>query len=282
MLNHRAPTHFICCASLLVTSTVLGACGQSDRNPASEDPVTGDNVAGSGGTSGSTTGNDAASTIGDSSSGATATTSATPPNLCDPIVTLLDHESLLADFEDAISTQAYSLQTAVKGGAYAYYDETDPNSEFAFEIIEPGHESNRALAVQVTEAKTWGAGMGLWFRCLDASGFAGFTFWMRGVAPSGVVEVSIGSPAVDPVSDGGTCPDDSVCTNPIAMAELSEDWTQVSLKWSDFADGMNGDQQVPATGSDLTGINIHIVHDFGPASDLELVVDDFQFLTVAK
>jgi hypothetical protein len=176
-------------------------------------------------------------------------------------------------------TGTYMFESpSILGGTYSYIDPADPNATQTLSFV-AGHdaESTQALSF-VVHSETWGAGMGLWFACMDASAYTGVTFWARGSAPSGPVELLLTTNDAVRVAEGGTCPDAGPCASPKVTVMLTDTWTQFTYAWGEFTPGDAAGTPVPATGNNVIGLNFNMGNDSTP-NDLELVIDDFEFTT---
>jgi hypothetical protein len=163
-----------------------------------------------------------------------------------------------------------------------------------------------AINMAVTDETVFGAGLGFWMSCVDATSYSGISFWARGQTPIGTCSadagggscftMSIGTAATTlPGGDGGagTCGGTSTtCVNPmISDLSLSLNWTQYKLRWSQFTGGMSGGGAYTPNGAGLIGISfgVSLVYsgvDAGEAgtlylpvpSNLDLQVDDIELM----
>lgn len=268
------------CAAALLCMAVVG-CVSEDADPdgagtggmgtaatGGADPGTGGADPGTGGTGGGSGGSDPG----------TGGSSASVP-ACEMGKTTLTAESpLITDFEAAQAFDTpYSFGTpSVMGGTYAYNDlgATDPGELLT---IDAGYDATSAAALHGSiPVETWGGGVGLWFGCVDASAFDGISLWIRGSLPSGTADVQL--TVLETISDaeGGPCPE-GACNSPYVTIDVTDEWTQHMLPWSMFTAGTAGDAEVPATGDNLSGININLGNDNMP-NTLEIAVDDVSFI----
>jgi hypothetical protein len=135
----------------------------------------------------------------------------------------------------------------------------------------PGHDSSQAARLSINNASAWGGGAGLWMnRCYDASVYRGISFWGRGSPRS--ISVNVNTPMMtSPTADTpwGQCSGE--CVPPTATVNLTENWTQFTLNWSEFS-------PVPDR-SRLAGLNINVgLTQSGSPENIELVFDDVEFI----
>jgi len=159
-----------------------------------------------------------------------------------------------------------------------------------------GNASNYALSISNTSASVWGGGLGFWMGCLDASGFDGLAFDVRGNVPGGQASVSLAmqqtsAPDDSDANAGGTCL--SGCQAPAQPFAVGAGWTRVLLPWSAFTPGSANQSAVPATGRDITGLSFSLALDWGElagtpgtygprASAYELAIDNLGFFRTSE
>jgi hypothetical protein len=257
----------------LVSLGELG-CLTDDADPEADTNSTSstNSTTGSGGassTASSTTGN---STSGDSTTGSTPDSTA-----CAAPITLASSTPGIADFElydgTDLPTWSFALggdaATGVFSGPFRYGDDEGGFPE-TFEAVD-GHDSTYALSISDTLAEEYGGGMGLWLsNCVNASAFAGISFWVRGDAPAGEAKFSLlmEESTWEMADSVGTCAaaSEELCVHPSAMVTVSDEWTQIQLPWSAFTAG-----STPAGAVTVDGTNIwQIQFDVG----LEWIPDD--------
>jgi len=150
--------------------------------------------------------------------------------------------------------------TAVYAGPYGF----DDASGTPFFGMVAGNASNYALSASNTAATEWGVGFGLWMGCIDASAYTGIQFHIRGTAAGGVgVSLSMEDTTLPDAADpagGGTCAgateEDCVgASYTIESTSLTDTFTLIQIPWTAFTDGDAAGVAVPATGSEITGIN---------------------------
>jgi hypothetical protein len=133
------------------------------------------------------------------------------------------------------------------------------------------HAANTATA-------DWGGGIGMWMSCINATSFAGLTFWVKGTSPTGMMNVSLSTEDTSPPDatdprKGGTCdppPATGSCSGPSVAVALAAEWTQVTLPWGMFTAGVGASGvAVPATGDKITGMSFsaNMTYVPNPADD---------------
>ena len=187
----------------------------------------------------------------------------------------------ITDFEgtelDADGYLAFAFtDSAVYGGNYAYA-EIDPAPAIEFALV-AGPDSATAFSASIVDSTQWGGGVGFWIDgCVDASAATGITFQIRGNIPGGEVEFWLDVADVRGPTDGGTCPADATCERPVVMVPVTDTWTAHSIAWADFTDGSADGTAVPATGTNLMGLEWSMPGTDGAAETLELTLDDLAF-----
>ncbi len=300
----------------LLVSAVIGlgslvGCISDDSDPAEDDDGgTGGTTGGSGGSSSGTSGT--GGTSGTSSTGGSGGGSTT---VCAAPITVPAASPGIADFEydgpaladDALGMWSFALggdtSTGVFAGPFGYGDDgvnamTGQPTPETFALVD-GNDSVYGLSISDTMADEYGGGMGLWIsECLDATGFSGISFWVRGNAPTGMAKLTllmrettaeVGSSSTDKI---GTCPgtDDqaemSTCTHPTFTFPVTDTWTEVRAAWSAFAPGSSVGTPVVPDGRNIWQIQYDIGLEWLPddagvyqptPSAYELTVDDLTF-----
>jgi hypothetical protein len=163
-----------------------------------------------------------------------------------------------------------------------------------------------AINMAVADETVFGAGLGFWMSCLDATSYGGISFWARGQSPVGTCSADAGggscftlsvttAATTVPGTDGGagSCGGTSTtCVNPmVANLPLTLDWTQYEIPWSQFVGGMAGGSAYTPDGAGLLGISfgLSLVYtgvDGGATgtvyvpvpSDLDLQIDDIELM----
>jgi hypothetical protein len=285
------------CSTLVASSLAAAGCGS-------------DNGAGLGtgggasGTGGDTAAGGASGTGGQTATGGGATggEAGAEPVQKDCATKTVVTTPLITDFESydgatAVDQWDFSFNgdaSPVYAGPYGFDDGT---GEFFFGMV-AGNNSNYGISISNTGASEWGGGFGFWMGCVDASGYSGITFWVRGSTPTGKANVSLAMEETNPPDEddpagGGTCidtgTDDKECSGPSAEFDLTDTWTQIQISWSSFDPGMAAaGVSVPATGDNIAGISFNsqlrwIEDPNSPGTWIaelgayELVVDDLSF-----
>jgi hypothetical protein len=285
------------------SSTSSGSNGGSSGNS-----VSADNTTPSGATSGgATTGS------GGSTSGANGTTTAGPPGCVSAV------SPVLIDFDrysptgpagaEGFDTYFGSGNAVGYIGPYAYSGVMTNTSITPVTGRTGGTidgSTDWGLNLTVTQESVYGAGLGLWMSCLNASSYKGISFWARGQTPIGTCSADAGGGSCFNVvlstasttlsTDGGAarCMGTSTtCVEPTASnLQLTTTWTPFRLAWSQFVGGMaNGSAYVP-TGDGLIGLSFGlslvyqgvdaggdagVVYQPVPA-DLDFQIDDIELM----
>ncbi len=199
---------------------------------------------------------------------ATAGTGSTYPDACagapvasTPLITSMD--------------EASSVFTG--GGYYIYADTyggvTTPAAGSGTITPEVGGYSNSGLHFSGADfpSSSWGAGVGVWLSCVDASAFDGVSFWYKS---DQALEISISIPSTQSVMYGGTCTA-TLCTNNKIGIPATAVWTQVNLSWAEFVGGT-----APMDASGVTGVDIQIPAPSAAMGtwDFDVYVDELSWL----
>jgi hypothetical protein len=282
----------------LVTLTLLMGCGSASELPLSFTRSSGRGTGGtspSGGTGGAgatpgSGGFGAVSTGGSIASGGAIGVGGAPPTGCTSLTSLVDWESLIADFEclQGSTDVGWLPVNGWPHGSYNYYNDT-PNtgivwaSDPVFEggYVSPGHASIGAIYLKLTKpSENWGAGQGIWIGdgqagCLDASVFEGVRFWAKGQSVEGTASVSIGTFATNPPPNG-SCELGDACLSYAVSIALTNSWTEYEVRWGDLVAPAAG--IAPFDPTKLAGsINFH-VDTWYEAETLEMWLDDVEFI----
>jgi hypothetical protein len=223
---------------------------------------------------------------------------------------------LLTDFETydgvmpAFDTGSWTFQI---GTAYAGLYPLSENSPVGSTTLSPTYLLNFAPGASAsmwaahaanTATADWGGGIGLWIggtpaTCINATAYAGLTFWVKGTSPTGMMNVSLTTEDTSPPDatdprKGGTCdppPASGTCTAPSVSVAPPADWMQITLPWGMFTAGVGASGvAVPATGDKITGLSIsaNVTYVANPADDggtyipepgaFDLSIDDLGFM----
>jgi hypothetical protein len=183
----------------------------------------------------------------------------------------------IADFESydgTVEAAAYTFyfgaapNAGVLAGVFAFDDMTSMTRRFG---ILAGRNGGWGASQQITQATAWGGGMGLWFDCVDASAFAGISFWVRGSTAPGTFSVTASFLATSAANaadarGGGTCTGGAeLCVNPSLDAiPLTLDWTLVEIPWTSLTTGLVEGQAFVPTGDELMSLTFGLPIAWGP------------------
>jgi len=163
-----------------------------------------------------------------------------------------------------------------------------------------------ALELRVSQESMYGAGLGFWMSCANASAYKGLSFWVRGQTPSNTISLTLSTLDTTPISSQppGTCPgmtSQPLCSTPLTAGAccspsainipISMVWTNVQLPWAMFSGNAGGTAYTP-TGANINGLTFamnltYAQVDAGPdgagiygptTADLDLQVDDIAFM----
>jgi hypothetical protein len=184
---------------------------------------------------------------------------------------------LLTDFETydgvmpAFDTGSWTFQIGTAyAGLYPLSENSPPTSTtrsptYSLAIAMGGASASMwAVHAANTATADWGGGVGMWMGCINASSYAGLTFWVKGTAPTGMLIVSLATEDTTPPDStdprkGGTCEPAAAgmaCSGPSTAVALAAEWTQITLPWGMFSAGVGASGvAVPATGDKITGIS---------------------------
>lgn len=209
----------------------------------------------------------------------------------------------ITDFEDYDGTMpvsdwtfAFNAPAGEPDAVYAgVYDYSDGVGNHAL-VMGAGNTSSYAPTIsnaQAGGADAWGAGLGMWMACIDATSFTGLSLDIKGSTPTGTVTLTVATEATAPPDEqnpdaGGTCLTD--CSDASAEIAVSDEWTQVLLPWGAFTPGTADGAMVPVNGDNLIGINVQVgleyVEDennpgeYIPApGSYDVAIDDLDFMT---
>jgi endo-1,4-beta-xylanase len=298
----------------LVVACGLAACGGD--GPAVDSR--GDAGAGAGATGGSGTGGSAGTGGGGGGSGGSTTggarsfsfnqcgVAAPPPAAAEcarvsaPAITNFD------DYQGGdVASYTYYLNAAppapeaVLGGIQHVGDGSDTNggtSVIATEMVAGEGGSGYALEFSNNNAANWGGLLMFYFpgaspgtACLDASGYSGVEFSIKGASPSGRFGVSLNMLDTIASADGGLCDNATASDCKNATLELSlppdpEMWTRVRVPWGSLTPGVGSETScVPVTGQNLVRLVIQPFMNYPPPDygfepgSYRVAVDDVRF-----
>jgi hypothetical protein len=207
---------------------------------------------------------------------------------------------LVADFESYDGTTAATSWgwaiNAPAGAANAVYaglfDSNDGTGTPLLSIQGPGYSSSKyAASISNTQATKWGGQLGMWMGCVDASAYAGLSFWVKGSVPSSTATLALataGTSAPDTTGFGGGTCTTGTCSSPSITFSVTSDWSQVLIPWATFTPGTANGGNVTTTGSDITGMSWNAALAYGAIGDggyapisgaYSLAVDNVQFMS---
>jgi hypothetical protein len=234
--------------------------------------------AGSGGSAGSspTPSGGSAGTPATGGSATTAGSGGAPASTKDCFTKTTLSVPLLTDFESydgvmpATGEGSWTFQVGTAyAGLYVLSEETPPGSgttstSYLLDIAAGANASQWAAHGANPTTADWGGGIGFWMGCLNATAYAGVSFYVKGTTPTGMLGIALAtedtSPpdATDPAK-GGTCDPApaSGCSGPATTLAIPAEWTLITLPWGSFTAGVGASGvAVPATGDRITGISI--------------------------
>jgi hypothetical protein len=220
------------------------------------------------------------------------------------------HAPSIADFDDYVAGAAAGGYTyyvngkppatdAVLGGVQHVGDGSDMNGGTAVittDMVTGEGGTGYALQIADSNAVNWGGLLMFYFisggagtACLNAQGYSGVAFSIKGSSPSGRFGVSLGMLDTTPVSDNGLCdnPTASDCKSAAVEWALPADattWMQVQVPWDALTPGVGRALScVPVTGQNITRLVIQPFMSY-PPPDFKLapgpyviVVDNLRF-----
>jgi len=215
----------------------------------------------------------------------------------------------ITDFDDYAGGEAAShtyyvnaeppAADAVLGGILHIGDGSDTDGEtstITTEMVTGVSDAGYALQLANTNATNWGGllmfyfiGAGSSLSCLDAQGYGGIEFSIKGSSPSGRYGVSLSMLETIPHGDDGLCENSDASDCKDANVELSlpadaETWVQVQLPWGSFTPGVGSAHScVPVTGQNIVRLVIQPFMNYPPpdytfeAGPYSIAVDDVRF-----
>lgn len=279
----------------------LSACVTDDSDPGAEGETStgGSGNATSSGTSGTTNSGSPSSQEPDNTGGETS--SPATSTHCAASRTLDTSTPGIADFEGYdggadLSSWSFALggdsSTMIYAGPFGYGDDhvdaaTNQEAPEEFNMTD-GNGSTYALRIYDSQAEDYGGGMGIWLSdCLDASGFTGISFSVRGIAPTGDAKLTVLMEETTSEDSDGTCMGtDDDCTSPTFTFPVTDGWTEIQAAFSGFEAGSAAGTAVKADGHNIWQLQFDIGLDWLPdasgeyqptPAEYELVVDDLTF-----
>ncbi len=162
------------------------------------------------------------------------------------------------------------------------------------------------IELHVMQETHFGAGLGFWMSCANASAYKGISFWVRGQVPSNSISLTLSTLDTTPTSaqPPGTCPgmtSQALCGTPptagaccapfAASIPVTMVWTNVQLPWAKFT-GNAGGASYALTGAEIDGLTFNMNLNYGEVdagpdgaaiygptpADLDLQIDDIAFM----
>ena len=207
---------------------------------------------------------------------------------------------LVADFESYDGTTAatswgwaFNAPAGAANAVYAgLYDSNDGTGTPLLAIVGPGYNNSKyAASISNTQATKWGGQLGMWMGCMDASAYAGISFWVKGSVPGGTATLALataGTSGPDSTGFGGGTCTSGTCAGPSITFPVTSDWSQVLVPWATFTAGTANGGDVATTGSDITGMSWNAALAYAAIGDggyaptpgaYNLSVDNVQFMT---
>jgi hypothetical protein len=177
---------------------------------------------------------------------------------------------LVADFEGYDGTTAptswgwaFNAPAGNANAVYAgLYNSNDGTGSPLMTIAGPGYSSSKyAASISNTRATGWGAQLGMWMGCIDASAYQGISFWVQGSIPTPTATMTMASEATSAPDStgygGGTCT--SGTCNPASITfPVTSSWTQVLVPWGTFTPGTANGGNTTTTGNGITGLSFNV------------------------
>jgi hypothetical protein len=197
---------------------------------------------------------------------------------------------LLTDFDDYTGTGASSYSFYVNGAppaegallaGFLHVDDgsaaTDATTVVSTEMVTGEGGGGYALQISNTNAGVWGGLLMVYFpfggttaACLNAAGYEGVEFSIKGSSPSGRFGVSIGMLDTTPVAEHGFCTNQNTSDCKSASLESTlpadaETWKTVQVPWSALTPGIGSATScVPVTGQNILRLVIQPFMNYPP------------------
>jgi len=193
----------------------------------------------------------------------------------------------ITDFDDytagtAVSSYTYSVNGKPPAGdavpgAFLHIDDgsgTNGTSVIATEMVTGEGDAGYAVQISNSNAVNWGGILLFYFpsngACLNAQGYSGVAFSIKGGSPSGRIGVNLGMLDTIAVKDNGLCDSATAtdCKNAGIELPLASDaatWAHVQVPWSAFTPGVgSGRACVPVTGQNIVQLAIQPFMNYPP------------------
>ncbi len=288
-------------ASSLVLSLV-GACGGSGGSRADGTAGTATNAtaAMTSATAGVGSATAGASTTGGASSTAGASNGGTPACVPTPGAKKGDGANMIIDDIDDANTMfapagvgsgSWDLSKDMSAGTIM------PVNTTALAPSDGGH-MGKGLHVTGTGLVGWGAALAAILNgtaaAFDASAYGGVSFWIKGTTTvqEGSNKLMVLARMPDVLPGAGSCCNDKVPGSECysahrAVIDVTTDWTQVKIAWSDFKPPTYGlGMTLTFDPNRLRDITLSFNHDAmvttPPGTSFDVTVDDFKFLAKSE
>jgi len=280
-----------------VAAVMFGVGGATGCTTDDDDPGVKTGGAGTSGGAGTTGGAGTGGNVGTGGMGGTGTSTAACVSpyavpAGSPVVFDFDAYDGVSDLGKWSAPLGGDPAAGVYAGPFSYGDRATGFPE-TFNAVE-GQASKYALRIADTLAEKYGGGMGTWLSgCLNATQFAGFSFWVKGNLPMGKGTLTVSmmeTLSSTPAKAGdkvGTCTGTATtCVHPTYLFNVTDTWTKVQVPWSSFTAGSAAGTAVTPNGRNITqlqfGVGLNWVSDASGAyvpvpAPYELVVDTLAF-----
>lgn len=196
---------------------------------------------------------------------------------------------LLTNFDDYAGTDAtryvYYVNAKPPGagailGAILHVgdgSDADGTSVISTAMVMGEGDAGYALEIADTNAKNWGGLLMFYFPgaagalpCLNAAGYSGIAFSIKGSAPSGRFGVSVSMLDTTPKASNGLCDNATMsdckdATMQLPLATSADSWTEIQLPWSSFTPGVGSGQScVPVTGQNIMRLVVQPLMNYPP------------------
>ena len=278
---------------LVVVALGLGVLGANACTTDKDDPGAAAGNAGTTGTGGAG-GTGTGGMTGGAGRGATGTICASSYLVpaASPVVVDFDAYDGVSDIKTWSSPLGGDTAAGVYAGPFTYGDRANGFPEMSGMVA--GQGSTYALRIADTLAANYGGGLGTWLSaCLNATGFSGVTFWVRGASPKGTATLTVqmgdtlpSTPAKvgDPI---GTCAGTGTqCVHPTFVFPLTTTWTKIMVPWASFTAGNAVGTAVRPDGRNISQLQVAIDLNWMPDAQgvympvpapYELAVDTLAF-----
>jgi hypothetical protein len=269
-------------SSIALASTLSLAFACTSKSGADDEGSGGDSgsganssKAGSGG--GSSGGNaTAGSTAAGSTTGGSGGMTSSTPN-CEGAEVAEGTCQMIDDFEDG-DDQLWAVEG--RGGKwYAFDDGTGTASPARDAFATSAAEDRPTSAVHSTGEgfSDYGGGVGFGLSgCYDASAYTGVSFWAKAdTSVLATIRFSVATSDTRPEAQGGTCTGTGCGDNYGIAIELTDEWKQYEIKWTDMFQ-VNWGKKFAFNNHNLLGVDFTAYSDTKPFG-WDFWVDDIAF-----